>query len=69
LLATAYETLQLFIDGTQIAWAQLAIGVSISALVAYLSIDFFMRFVNAIGLLPFAIYRLGLAGVVLYAVV
>jgi len=69
LLATGYETLLLFIEGTQIAWAQLAIGVSISAVVAYLSIDFFMRFVNAIGLLPFAIYRLGLAGVVWYAVV
>ncbi len=69
LLATGYETSQLIIEGTQIAWAQLAIGASISAVVAYLSIDFFMRFVNAIGLLPFAIYRLGLAGVVLYAVV
>ena len=69
LLATGYETLLLFIEGTQIAWVQLAIGVSISAVVAYLSIDFFMRFVNAIGLLPFAIYRLGLAGVVWYAVV
>ncbi len=69
LLAAAYETLQLFIEGTQIAWAQLVTGVSISAVVAYLSIDFFMRFVNAIGLLPFALYRLGLAGVVLYVVV
>ncbi len=69
LLATGYETALLFIEGTQIAWVQLAIGASISAVVAYLSINFFMRFVNAIGLLPFALYRLGLAGVVLYAVV
>ena len=69
LLATGYETSLLFVEGTHIAWAQLAIGASISAVVAYLSIDFFMRFVNAIGLLPFALYRLGLAGVVLYAVV
>ena len=68
LLATGYETSLLIIEGTQIAWAQLAIGASISAVVAYLSIDFFMRFVNAIGLLPFALYRLGLAGVVLYAI-
>ena len=69
MLATAFESSMLFVEGTQIAWAQLAIGVSISAVVAYFSIDFFMRFVNAIGLLPFAIYRLGLAGVVLYALV
>ncbi len=68
LLATGYETSLLIIEGTQIAWAQLAIGASISAVVAYLSIDFFMRFVNAIGLLPFALYRLGLAGVVFYAI-
>jgi undecaprenyl-diphosphatase len=68
LLATAFETSILLIEGTQIAWGQLAIGISISAVVAYLSIDFFMRFVNAIGLLPFAIYRLGLAGVVWYVV-
>ena len=69
LLATGYETTLLFIEGTPIAWAQLAIGASISAVVAYLSIDIFMRFVNAIGLLPFSLYRLGLAGVVLYAIV
>ncbi len=69
LLATGYEAALLFIEGTQIAWAQLAIGASISAVVAYLSIEIFMRFVNAIGLLPFALYRLGLAGVVWYAVV
>ncbi len=69
MLATVFESSMLFVEGTQIAWAQLAIGVSISAVVAYFSIDFFMRIVNAIGLLPFAIYRLGLAGVVLYALV
>lgn len=69
LLASGYEASALFFEGTKIAWAQLAIGASISAVVAYISIDFFMRFVNAIGLLPFALYRLGLAGAVYYALV
>ncbi len=69
MFAAAFESSMLFVEETQFAWAQLAIGVSISAVVAYLSIDFFMRFVNVIGLLPFAIYRLVLAGVVLYALV
>ncbi len=69
LLATGYEVSLLITEGTQIAWEQLAVGASISAVVAYLSIDFFMRVVNFIGLLPFTLYRLGLAGVVLYAVV
>ena len=69
MLAAAFESSMLFVEETQFAWTQLAIGVTISAVVAYLSIDFFMRFVNVIGLLPFAIYRLVLAGVVLYALV
>ena len=69
LLASGYEMTLLIFEEAPIAWAQLAIGAAISAVVAYLSIDFFMRFVNAIGLLPFSLYRLGLAGVVFYAVV
>ncbi len=52
-----------------IAWGTLSVAAVISALVAYLSIEFFMRFVNAIGFVPFAIYRLILAGVILYVVV
>ena len=66
LLATVFKSSLLYVEGTQIAWSQLAIGAAISAVVAYLSINCFMRFVNAIGLLPFALYRLGLAGVIFY---
>ena len=69
LLATVFESSLLYVEGTQIAWPQLAIGAAISAVVAYLSINCFMRFVNAIGLLPFALYRLGLAGVIFYILV
>ena len=43
-----------------------AVAATVSAVVAYLSIDFFMRFVSKIGLAPFAIYRLLLAGVIIY---
>ena len=49
-----------------VAWAQLAIGVTVSAIVAYLAIEFFMRFVSRIGLLPFALYRFALVGIILY---
>ena len=69
LLATVFESSLLYLEGTQIAWSQLAIGAAISAIVAYLSINFFMRFVNVIGFLPFALYRLGLAGVIFYILV
>ena len=67
LLATAYELTMLVTSDIQVAWGQLAFGAVIAAIVAYLSIEFFMRFVNRVGLLPFAIYRIALAAVVLYA--
>lgn len=69
LLATLYKGVSVLIDGVPIDWGTLAIGAIISAIVAYLSIEFFMRFVNAIGLLPFALYRLVLAGVILFVLV
>jgi undecaprenyl-diphosphatase len=66
LLATAYELTVLLRADTVIPWSQLLAGAAISGVVAYLSIRFFMRFVNRVGLLPFAIYRLVLAAVILY---
>ena len=66
LLATIYEVVILVTGETPVAWDNLAIAALISCLVAYVSIDFFMRFVSVIGLLPFAIYRLVLAGAILY---
>ena len=66
LLATVFSLVRLLGADETVAWDQLAIGVAISAIVAYLSIEFFMRFVSRIGLMPFAIYRLVLAAVILY---
>ena len=66
LLATGYQTMLLVTCGESIEWSQLATGASISAIVAYLSIDFIMRFVSKIGLAPFTYYRLLLAGVIFY---
>ena len=68
LLATIYEGVSLATSGEPVAWGNLALAVLISAIVAYVSIQFFMRVVNAIGLLPFAIYRLVLAGIIIYVV-
>ena len=63
-----FDVLQLQ-DDAAVAWGQLATGVVVSAIVAYLSIEFFMRFVSRIGLMPFAIYRLALAAVIVYVLV
>jgi len=65
LLATLYEGLNLVMADQPVAWGDLALAVLISAVVAYVSIEFFMRVVNAGGLLPFALYRLVLAGVII----
>jgi undecaprenyl-diphosphatase len=52
-----------------VAWDELALGIAVSALVAYLTIGFFMRVVGRIGLLPFAVYRLLLAAAIFYLLV
>lgn len=66
LLATVYKGGELVMGDVPVAWSELALGVLVSAVVAYLSIEFFMRFVTRIGLAPFAIYRLLLAALILY---
>jgi undecaprenyl-diphosphatase len=69
LLASVYEMGGLIVGDEPVAWLQLTIAALVSAVVAYASIDFFMRFVSRIGLLPFALYRLVLAAVILYVLV
>lgn len=66
LLASVYKGAELVLGDTAVPWGELALGVVVSAIVAYLSIEFFMRFVSRIGLAPFAMYRLALAGLILY---
>jgi undecaprenyl-diphosphatase len=66
LLATLYKGFELVTGEAPVPWGDLAIGASVSAIVAYLSIEFFMRFVSRIGLAPFAIYRLALAALIFY---
>jgi undecaprenyl-diphosphatase len=69
LLATVYEMGGLIVGDEQVAWTQLCVAALVAAVVAYVSIDFFMRFVSRIGLLPFALYRIMLAAVILYVMV
>ena len=69
LLATVYELGGLIAGEAPVAWVRLGTAALVSAIVAYLSIDFFMRFVSRIGLLPFALYRIALAAVILYVLV
>lgn len=69
LLAAVYKFVEMISNGTAVAWGQLALGAFVACVVAYVSIEFFMRVVTRIGLAPFAIYRLILAAVIFYALV
>ncbi len=65
-LAAMYKLIALFLGDAAVAWGQLGLGALLACVVAYLSIEFFMRIVTRIGLAPFAIYRLILAAFILY---
>ena len=69
LLATLLELITLYSHPTALAATDLALAAAVSALVAYLSIEFFMRCVNVIGLAPFVIYRLIVAAGIYYVLV
>ena len=66
-LAAGYKLFGLLASGVSVAWGQLGLGAVVACAVAYVSIEFFMRVVSRIGLLPFAIYRVILAAIILYA--
>lgn len=68
-LAAGYKFFELIASGETVAWGQLGLGALVSCVVAYISIEFFMRVVTRTGLAPFAVYRLLLAGAILYALV
>lgn len=45
----------------QVQWSIIMTGVGVSALVAFLCMNLFMRFVERVGMMPFVIYRIILA--------
>ncbi|MBF5057064.1 bacitracin resistance protein BacA/undecaprenol kinase [Alcanivorax sp. 521-1] len=54
------------IDSQQaVDWAHMALGVAASAITAYLTIVFFLRLLDRLGMLPFMVYRL-LLGAILF---
>jgi undecaprenyl-diphosphatase len=69
LLAAGYKFVQMISSGVMIEWGQLGLGALVACVIAYLSIEVFMRVVTRIGLAPFAIYRLLLAAYILYVLV
>ncbi len=55
----------LFTAAEAVNWGDLALGILLSFVAAYTTIHFFLRFIERIGMAPFAIYRLILGTVIL----
>lgn len=64
-LSGGYKSLDLFSSGG-LPWGDIATGVFVSAVSAYLCIHFFLSFINRLSMMPFVVYRL-LLGVILFA--
>jgi len=65
-LAGCYETFAFIRKGSEAEPISFAIVLIVSWLVAWLTIDLFLRFVEKTGMLPYVIYRFLLGSVLLY---
>jgi len=67
-LSGGYKALSLM-ELQAVPWAELIMGVSLSAISAYVCIHFFLNFINRIGMMPFVYYRLALGGLLIGLIV
>ena len=63
-LAGGLKTIELLESGNGVHWMSLVAGTAISGISAYLCIQFFIKLLNRVGMMPFVIYRL-LLGILL----
>lgn len=61
LLAGGYEGLGLVVRSAPVNWLTLALGITLSTLSAYFCIHFFLKLIEKIGMMPFVLYRIALA--------
>lgn len=66
-LAGMVKGLELYKTAGPVQWDMILIGVSVSAVMAYLSIGWFLKLLDKIGMMPFVFYRL-ILGVFLFTV-
>ncbi len=64
--AGAYEGLKLVTSPDPVAWQPMVVGVLFAALSGIACIHFLIRFIERIGLLPFTVYRLILAAIIVW---
>ncbi len=66
-LAGMVKGLELYKSEIPVQWDMISIGVCLSAVMAYLSIGWFLKLLDKIGMMPFVFYRL-ILGVFLFSV-
>lgn len=59
-LAGMLKSWELYQSTVIVNWGFMALGATLSGIVAYLSITWFLKLLNKIGMLPFVYYRFGL---------
>jgi undecaprenyl-diphosphatase len=65
-MSSGLVTLELITEADYIDWQALLWGILLSFIAAYGCIQLFLRHIERIGMLPFVIYRLLLAGLILF---
>lgn len=65
-MAGAYEGLKLALSTGPVDWRAMGLGALVAAISGYACIHFLIRFIERIGMLPFTVYRLGLAAFIVY---
>lgn len=65
-LAGSYGAYQLVSSATEVDWMAVVLVTVVSAVTAALTIHYFLKFLKRTGMLPYAIYRLILGGVLIY---
>jgi undecaprenyl-diphosphatase len=68
LMAGGLETIDLLRSAEPVDWWSLILGGLLSFVFAYLTIHYFLKFIERISMLPFVLYRLLLGGVILMLV-
>ena len=58
ILAGGLESIKLIKDPNALPWSDIALGVIISAVSAYICVKLFMGIISRIRMLPFVVYRL-----------
>jgi len=66
-LAGMVKGLELYQSAVPVQWDMIITGVLFSVVMAYLSIGWFLKLLDKIGMMPFVFYRL-ILGVVLFTV-